>query len=387
MAVRRRLGVVGTVIYPTTMDARSGDVRTWLEVGRYFDDITVIAQTQGGPRRRRLGNVRYILLPRLPRALDLPAFPLVATSIALALYARGVRVWSFSDPLRSGLVCLALRRLPGVRLVLHVQGQLLRMPSDRFGKMTVFVEALSRFVARRVDTVRVVSREIASEAEAAGVRATRIAIVPSRCDTELFDPDRWLGAGEVVRAGLPGDPCSPVVGFLGTFNASKGVDVLLAAFASLTRRRQLRLVCAGDGPLRKKLERRAADAAQPIAFLGRLETSEVPGFLAAVDVLAVPSYDEGLPRVVLEAMAMRVPVVASDVGGIPEAVQDQQSGLLVPVGDDEALATALERVLDEPGLGSRLGSAGRRRVLERFDASSGWQRLAAIHDPASFLFE
>jgi glycosyltransferase involved in cell wall biosynthesis len=190
-------------------------------------------------------------------------------------------------------------------------------------------------------------------------------------------------AGEVVRAGLPGDPGSPVIGFLGTFNASKGLDVLLAAFARLAQRRTLRLVCAGDGPLRETLESRAKNAAQPIALLGRLETSDVPGFLAAVDVLAVPSVDEGLPRVVLEAMAMRVPVVASCVGGIPEAVLDQESGLLVPVGDDEALAAALERVLDEPGLGSRLGSAGRRRVLESFEASSGWRRLAAVHDPVS----
>jgi glycosyltransferase involved in cell wall biosynthesis len=380
--MKRRLGVVGTVLYPPSMDPSSGDVKTWFEVGAHFADITVIAQTEGlSPRWHRLHNVRYILVPKFPRPIDLPAFPLAASLIALALYARGVKTWSFSDPLRSGLVCLAMRCLPGVHLVVHLQGQLLRMPSNRFKRWTPAVEILSRLVARRADTVRVVSRQIAREAVAAGVAPNRIVVVPSRCDVQLFDPDRWHEAGEAMRLSFPGDPAFPVVGFLGSLNASKGVDVLIAASSRLAQRRPVRLAVAGDGPLRPDLERAVAGGDLPIAFLGRVAPAEVPAFLAAVDVLAVPSYDEGLPRAVLEAMAMRLPVVASSVGGIPEAIEDQRSGLLVPAGDDEALATALERVLDDPTLASRLGRAGRRRVVDEFDARVGWPRLAAVHDP------
>jgi glycosyltransferase involved in cell wall biosynthesis len=378
--MKGRLGVVGTVVYPAAMDPADGDVRTWLEVGQYFDDITVIAQTRCWlPRWHRLDNVLYILIPRLPRPLDLPTFPLAATVIAFAVYRRGVRTWSFSDPLRPGLVCLAMRCLPGVRLILHLQGQLLRMPSSRFGRATFAIEALSRFVARRADTVRVVSRQIAGEAVAVGVAADRIVVVPSRCDTEFFDPDRWREPGKVVRASFPGDPASPVVGFLGSLNASKGLDTLIAASTKLTEKRSFRLAVAGDGPLRRELDRAAASGALPIAVLGRLATSDVPGFLAAVDVLAVPSYDEGLPRVVLEAMAMRVPVVASRVGGIPEAVEDGRTGLLVAPGDRDGLVSALDRVLGHPRFASRLGRAGRCRVLDEFEARSGWLRLAELH--------
>lgn len=378
--MRRLLGVVGTVLYPASMDPESGDVQTWSAIGEYFDEITVIAQTRGvHPRSKRIGNVLYILLPQFPRPVDVLAFPFGAMLISLVLYGRGVRTWAFSDPLRSGLVSLAIGRLPGVRIVVHLQGQLLRMPSDRFGRATVLVEALSRVVTRRADTVRVVSRATAREAAAAGVAPSRIAVVPSRCDTELFDPERWGEAGQAVRASLPGDPASPVVGFLGSFNASKGVDVLVRGASKLAQRRPIRLAVAGDGPLREQLENAAAHAVLPIALLGRLPHSDVPRFLAAVDVLAVPSYDEGLPRVVLEAMAMRVPVVASGVGGIPEAVEDCSSGLLVPPGDAAALAAALDRVLDDPPLASRLGNAGRRRVLDEFDARNGWRRLAAVH--------
>jgi glycosyltransferase involved in cell wall biosynthesis len=376
----RRLGAVGTVVYPTELDPSFGDVQTWSALGKYFDEIAVIAQTAGlRPRRQRVGNVLYILLPQLPRALDLFAFPTGAALIGLALYARGTRTWSCSDPLRSGLVCLALRCLPGVHLVVQLQGQLLRMPSKRFGRTTMLVEGVARFVARRADTVRVVSRDIAREAANAGIPPGRIALVPSRCDTEFFDPNKWREAGNALRSSFQGDSAAPVVGFLGSFNASKGLDVLVTAAHTLGQRSAVRLAVAGDGPLRRELDDALTRAILPIAVLGRLPTSDVPRFLAAIDVLAVPSRDEGLPRVILEAMAMRVPVVASSVGGIPEAVEDGCSGLLVPPDNPDALAAALARVLEDETLASSLGEAGRRRVVDEFDARIGWDRLAAAH--------
>jgi glycosyltransferase involved in cell wall biosynthesis len=137
--------------------------------------------------------------------------------------------------------------------------------------------------------------------------------------------------------------------------------------------------------LREQLETAAAHGVGSITLLGRLPASDVPRFLAAVDVLALPSHDEGLPRVVLEAMAMRVPVVASSVGGIPEAVENGSSGLLVPAGDSKAFAAALGRVLANPSLASRLGEAGRRRVVDEFDARAGWRRLAAVHGSDALL--
>jgi glycosyltransferase involved in cell wall biosynthesis len=378
-----RLGVVGAVVYPAVLDPRSGDVRTWSEIGAHFDDIIVIAQTAGlRPRFERVGNVAYILLPRLPRFVDLFAFPLEATVVAATAYARGVRTWSFSDPLRSGVVSLAIRFLPGTHRVLHLQGQLLRMPSDRFGRATPLVERWARFVIRRADTVRAVTREIAQEAAAAGVAPGRVVVVPSRCDTDFFDPDRWREAGAAVRASFPGDPASPVVGFLGSLNRSKGLDVLVSACAITAERRPLRLAVAGAGPLREELAIAATRRTPPIVLLGHLPPAEVPRFLAAIDVLFVPSYDEGLPRAVLEAMAMRVPVVASKVGGIPEAIDDEVNGLLVPSGDADAFAESLTRLLDEPDLARRLGAAARQRVQAEFEARSNLRRIAAIHGAA-----
>ena len=95
--------------------------------------------------------------------------------------------------------------------------------------------------------------------------------------------------------------------------------------------------------------------------------------LAAVrecDIVTLPSHDEGFPRAVLEAMALGKPIVATRVGGVPEAIEDGMSGLLVPPGDVPGLVTAWGRLLDDPGLPDRLAAAARTRVAERFTLSA-----------------
>ena len=106
----------------------------------------------------------------------------------------------------------------------------------------------------------------------------------------------------------------------------------------------------------------------------------MPALLETLDVVALPSWTEGLPLVLLEAMARGRPVVATPVGGTPELVTDGETGLLVPPRDPEALAEALRRVLDDPELARRLGEAGRARVAERFTAAEQEQRMLEIYD-------
>jgi glycosyltransferase involved in cell wall biosynthesis len=359
-------------------DAQEGDLRTWREVGRHFSSVYLIAQNTGlRPVIHREGRVTYLLLPALPRALDIVAFPMLALFAGLFLRSFGVKTWTSSDPLRSGIVALGVRMVPKTRLIVQVQGQLLRVPGPRFARSARLIEAISRFVARRADTVRVVSRDIAAEAVDAGVEPARIALVPSRCDTRRFDPKRHAADAARMRAGWDAEGARPTIGYLGAFNASKGLDVLIEAMRLLVPRHDVRLVVAGDGPLRWLLEAAQRDAGTPeIRVLDRM-TDRVPAFLGAVDIVVVPSWDEGMPRVVLEAMAMGQPVVATRVGGIPDAIQHGTTGVLVPRGDAQALGAALSALLDDPTQRERLGRAARERVCTRFDAQLGWDRLAA----------
>jgi glycosyltransferase involved in cell wall biosynthesis len=114
-----------------------------------------------------------------------------------------------------------------------------------------------------------------------------------------------------------------------------------------------------------------------VVFAGYRE--DVPALIEGCDVFCLPSHAEGLPLVLLEAMARGKPVVATAVGGTPELVVDGETGLLVPPGDVGALAAALGTLLRDPVRASRLGAAGRRRVLQNFSAESASERVLGLY--------
>lgn len=161
----------------------------------------------------------------------------------------------------------------------------------------------------------------------------------------------------------------------------KGQRELLQAVARLPH---AHLVLAGrdleqDGAFQDALERES----ERLGIRERVEFGfheDVPALLESLDVVALPSWTEGLPVVLLEAMAHARPVVATPVGGTPELVVDGETGLLVPPRDPEALAAALRRLLEDPDLARRLGEAGRERVAERFTAGQQTRRILELYD-------
>jgi glycosyltransferase involved in cell wall biosynthesis len=146
----------------------------------------------------------------------------------------------------------------------------------------------------------------------------------------------------------------------------KGVDALIRLLPGLP---DTRLVIAGDGQLRGELIElaRRAGVGERVLFLGDVPPAEVAGYLRQADAFVLNSTYEGLPHVVLEAMTVGTPVVATDAGGTGEVVENEVTGLLVPVANPAALRTAVERLWREPALGRLLASAATRRLEERFD--------------------
>jgi glycosyltransferase involved in cell wall biosynthesis len=178
--------------------------------------------------------------------------------------------------------------------------------------------------------------------------------------------------------------------FVGRLRIRKGVEVLLEALRDVRDIRPVELRIAGDGEHRERLERRVSelDLGKTVTFLGHCDAGRVRRLLAGAAALVVPSIYEGMPLVVLEAMAAGVPVVASAVSGIPEVVQDGETGWLVPPEDPRALKEALEDVLARPQEARRRGEAGRRRVGDHFRpsvAAARWREavLASPLDVAS----
>jgi colanic acid/amylovoran biosynthesis glycosyltransferase len=180
----------------------------------------------------------------------------------------------------------------------------------------------------------------------------------------------------------PDDPASDLyVMFAGRFVEKKGIPSLIEAVRRLEAEgRKLRLVLVGEGPMEAEL-RRSAAALRRVEFHGWMPNHELRGWMRNALALCVPSQRaadgdaEGLPTVVIEAMAAGTPVIGSRHAGIGEAVEHEHTGFLIPEQDPEALAAALRRLCDEPGLRHRLGENARQAAVERFDMVTQSRRL------------
>ncbi len=142
----------------------------------------------------------------------------------------------------------------------------------------------------------------------------------------------------------------------------------------------VRLVLVGEGPARASIAERVASQGLGayVRLEGALNHDRVLEFYRRASVFALPSFAEGVPVVLMEAMAMEVPCVATWIAGVPELIRADVDGLLIPPADPDALAAAIARLMDNPELAARLGHSGRIRVLERYHLARNTERLAAV---------
>lgn len=171
------------------------------------------------------------------------------------------------------------------------------------------------------------------------------------------------------------------LGTVGRLAPEKGIHRLLDAFSVLrSRSPKLRLNIVGDGPERGRLERRAVELGlgDSVTFAGY--RSDVRACLADFDLFVLPSITEGIPLALLEAMAAGLPLVASSVGGVPEVVRNESSGLLVPADDVDALVAACARLVNDPELRQRLGRGAVQEVTNRFRFSTMAYAYRALYE-------
>lgn len=212
-----------------------------------------------------------------------------------------------------------------------------------------------------------------------GLSPERIGVIHNGLDLEVYD---GVAAGTIQalreELGLGAGPVAIVVANLHWY---KGHEYFLRAWVDVCRAHPGAVaLLVGDGPVRaeREADARALGIEANVRFLGRRR--DVPALLAVADVLVHPSREEGFCNAVIEAMAAARPVVATAVGGNPEAVVDGETGLLVPALDAGRLAEAMLVVLGQPDRGKAWGLAGRRRVAERFQRSCMVQKYEALYD-------
>jgi glycogen(starch) synthase len=176
-----------------------------------------------------------------------------------------------------------------------------------------------------------------------------------------------LDTPDLLPEPLPFD--APRILCVGRLLHQKGFDLAITAFASLIDRfPRARLTIVGDGPNRSDLEQQATalGLGEAVEFKGRISPEHVPELMNTATVVVMPSRSEGFPMVALEAAQMARPIVATPVGGLPESVVHQQTGLLVEPEDSLALAEAIAFLLSHPDIARQMGQAGRSRALDIF---------------------
>jgi len=216
---------------------------------------------------------------------------------------------------------------------------------------------------RAADRVIAVSDQVARSARRwFGVPRDRLDVVYNGVDTAVFAPDPAARAATRARLGARG----PLLLHLSALTRQKGVHVLLRALpAVLAACPDVSVAVAGDGGYAREARAlaRSLGVGHAVRFLGAVDHADVPAYLAACDVFVLPTLrQEGLPFAVLEAMACARPVVVSRIGGVPSVVRDGDNGLLVPPGDERALAVAVTRAVSDLALAERLGASARATI-------------------------
>ena len=293
----------------------------------------------------RRSTVRAELLPAVWTKRDVVAF--AAHVRTLRRLRPDILHANLTTPASCRYALLAAAFVPEVRQVAVEQ-----LPYPLAGRLQ---RGLKRFTSRRLAAHVAVGDRAARDVEAlVGLESGSVRSIPN-------------GVPDIPLEPLARPFERPTIGSIGRLDRQKGYDVLLHALALLP---DPALVLVGDGPERRSLE----DVARRLGLDDRVSFAGWHGeprrHLTTFDVFVLPSRFEGFPLAVVEAMLARLPVVASAVGSVPEAVREGKTGLLVPPEEPAALAVALQRLLAAPSLRLRLGDQGRALALDRFTSAA-----------------
>jgi glycosyltransferase involved in cell wall biosynthesis len=364
-------------------------------------EVRVVAGSGGGPDKTILNSPRFLLsggydtLCAYMHPPGDPGFEQLRAKAArweaplVSVYDRGpldlsvipqllgicrrnrVAIWHGHD-YKSNALGLLLSRFWRMRLVTTVHGWV------HYTRKTPLYYWIDRQCLPRYESVICVSEDLRQRCLECGVPEERCVLVENAIDVIEYSRSLTIAQAK-KRLDVPEGRF--LIGAAGRLSAEKGFDVLIrSVVALLAEGRDLELVIVGEGEEKKNLESLAKElgAADRIRLLGyRGDLKEV---YQALDVFALSSYREGLPNVLLEAMALEVPVVATRIAGIPRLVHDRESGLLVEPGDAALLAGAIRHCADDAAWRSRAGQAARRTIETGYSFQARMARIQAIYD-------
>lgn len=323
-------------------------------------------------------GVKVIRTPSVLRSnLALP-------SVTPGMLIEGIKAAKGADVIHAhlafppGFVGAKIKKITGIPLVTTVQGGDMGIyPESGLGRFWGIARPMISFGLRNADKVTSISTYLSEKAKLLG--AKDIVMVRNGTDTKTFNPN--VNTDTIKnKYGLKEGPKIVSVSRLVPKN---GTEVLLTAFKRvLSELPTAELIIAGDGEQMRELKGLAKELkiADNVSFLGYVPHEEIPAFMALADVFCRLSHDEGLGIVFAEAMACKTPVVATDVGGIPDVVDCGKTGLLVAPGDPNAAADAILKILKDNKYAKDLSEAAYHKILSEFSWDSIYAKMFEIYE-------
>jgi glycosyltransferase involved in cell wall biosynthesis len=236
---------------------------------------------------------------------------------------------------------------------------------------------INRILSKITDKIVAVSEEVKKDIiQYDKIEPSKVVVIPNGIDTEKFNPK---GNYADIRKEFSIKEDTIVAGFIGRIVPAKGLEYLIDSIPHVKGEfNNIKLLIVGEGSLVKRLREQAKEKKvyDSIIFAGRRR--DIPDILSCIDVFVMPSIAEGLPNALLEAMAMAKPIIATEVGGIPEVIKNRFNGILVPPRDIRALATAIKELTGNAQVAAKMGQAARDLVLDNFSIkliAQRWQTL------------
>jgi glycosyltransferase involved in cell wall biosynthesis len=290
------------------------------------------------------------------------AYRLVRTDCTQILQSHGYK---------SHVLCLALKLLTGLPWIAFVHGW---TTENRKMHLYRWLDlALLRFADRDV----VVAESLRGQLVSAGIDDRKIITIHNAIDMREYPSD--LNSDIRERYGISNDDC--LIGVIGRFSPEKGHTHFIEALRRLNSERpHVKALLVGSGQEEQGIRNQVAQSGLNghVVFVAYQEN--VIQFIQAFDILALSSLSEGMPNVVLEAMACAKPVVATRVGGVPELVVDGLTGSLVDAANPEQLSSALKTFIDDRGRARACGEAGRTRILKEFNCKDRVHQIIALYN-------
>ena len=211
-----------------------------------------------------------------------------------------------------------------------------------------------------------------------GKKADNVVTVYNGIDISKFNPDE---NGDSIREKLKIEKDITVIGIIGVFDKCKGHMYLFQAISNLVKKNNKDIICIVIGDGREKdefmkfvLENNISEYVKFLSY-----RNDIPDLLKIIDIVVMPSIQESFGIVSLEAMAMKVPVIATNVGGLPEAIEDGKTGIIVPPKDIDSLENAIKYLIENPQIRKIMGRAGRKRVADKFSIKSNVKMTEEVY--------